>query len=40
VFGMVDLKFDEFFEWSPRYGTRGHKYKLYKNQVRVLDLIF
>jgi len=27
---MVDLNFDEFFEWSPHRGTRGHKYKLYK----------
>ena len=33
VFGMVDLKFDEFFEWSPRCGTRGHKYKLYKKST-------
>jgi len=30
VFGVVDLNFDEFFEWSPRRGTRGHKYKVCK----------
>jgi len=35
VFNMVDLQFDEFFEWSPSCGTRGHKYKLYnKNSAR------
>jgi len=27
---MVDLNFDEFFEWSLHRGTRGHKYKLCK----------
>jgi len=27
---MVDLNFDEFFEWSPHRGTRDHKYKLYR----------
>ena len=30
---MVDLKFDEFFEWSPRCGTRGDKYKLFKKST-------
>jgi len=30
VFGLVDLNFNEFFEWSPHCGTRGHKYELYK----------
>jgi len=30
VFGMVNLNFNEFFEWSPHHGTRSHKYKLYK----------
>jgi len=33
VFNMVDLRFDEFFEWSPSCGTRVHKYKLYKKSV-------
>ena len=33
VFDMVDVRFDEFFEWSPSCGTRGHKYKLYKKSV-------
>jgi len=28
---MVDLNFNEFFEWSQHYGIRGHKYKLYKS---------
>jgi len=27
---MIDLKFAEFFEWSPCCSTRGHRYKLYK----------
>jgi len=30
VIGVVDLNFDEFFEWSPLRGTRGHEYKLHK----------
>jgi len=33
VFNMVDLRFDEFFEWSPSGSTRGHKYKLYKKNL-------
>jgi len=33
VFNMVDLRFDEFLEWSPSCGTGGHKYKLYKKSV-------
>jgi len=32
VFGMADLKFEEFFEWRPRCGTIGHAYKYKKNQ--------
>jgi len=30
VFRMVDLNFNEFFEWSPQRGTRANKYKLYR----------
>jgi len=30
LFGMIDLNFDEFFEWSPHRGARNRKYKLYK----------
>ena len=30
VFGVVDLKFSDFFEFSSVTATRGHAYKLYK----------
>jgi len=29
VFGMVYLKFDEFFVWSPHCCTSGHKHKVF-----------
>jgi len=31
---MVDLYFNEFFEWSPHHGNRGNKYKLYKKSPK------
>jgi hypothetical protein len=31
VFGLVDLNFDEFFDWSRAVNTRGHSFKLYKH---------
>ena len=30
LFGHVDMKSENFFEWAPHLSTRGHKYKLYK----------
>ena len=30
VFGVVDLNFSDFFEFSSITATRGHAYKLYK----------
>ena len=30
VFGLVDVKFDDFFKHAPLNQTRGHMYKLYK----------
>ena len=30
VFGVVDLNFSDFFEFSSVTATRGHAYKLYK----------
>jgi hypothetical protein len=30
IFGLIDLKFDEFFELSNSIHTRGHRYKLFK----------
>ena len=32
VFGLVDVKFDDLFTWSHCSTTRGHMYKLYKQQ--------
>jgi len=29
VFGHVEMKSDNLFEWAARLSTRGHKYKLY-----------
>ena len=30
VFGVVDLKFFDFFAFSPTSKTRGHRYKLFR----------
>ena len=33
VFGLAHVNVNEFFEFSPCYNTRGHKYKLFKRQT-------
>jgi len=38
VFGVVDLNFDECFEWCPRRGTRDHKYKLILSCIKSLQV--
>ena len=35
LFGHVDMKSENFFEWAPHLSTRGHKYKLYKKSSSV-----
>jgi len=32
VFGLVDVKFDDFFKHAPLNNTRGHVHKLYKQR--------
>ena len=32
VFGLIDISFDEFFEFSATTRTRGHCYRLYKQR--------
>jgi hypothetical protein len=33
VFGLIDLKFTDFFTFSPSGVTRGHEFKLYKTRA-------
>jgi ribonuclease P/MRP protein subunit RPP40 len=30
VFGLIDLKFSDFFTWNPNRNSRGHTYSLFK----------
>jgi len=33
VFGLIDVKFTDFFTFSPSGVTRGHQFKLYKTRA-------
>ena len=39
VFGLVDVKFDDFFKHAPLNQTRGHMYKLYKQRSSRLQML-
>jgi hypothetical protein len=32
VFGIIDLRFDDFFTVNPSFSTRGHSYKLFRRR--------
>jgi len=38
VFGIVDVKFDDFFKRSSVVATRGHAFKLFKEHVSLTTL--
>jgi len=42
LFGLVDIKLTDFFEWTPHHSTRGHNFKLYKKSctMRVRSTFF
>jgi len=42
LFGLVDIKVTDFFEWTPHHNTRGHNFKLYKKSctMRVRSTFF